>query len=57
MDVKEMVKFMENFGYEVIKKEKVDIVDKLLGRFALEEEEKTSTELLKELRNTGYEKY
>jgi len=57
MDVKEMVKFMENLGYEVIKKEKVDIVDKLLGRFALEEEEKTSTELLKELRNTGYEKY
>ena len=57
MDVKEMVKFMENFGYEVIKKEKVDIVDKLLGRFALEEEEKTSAELLKELRNTGYEKY
>jgi len=56
MDVKEMVKFMENFGYEVIKKEKVDIVDKLLGKFALEEE-KTSTELLKELRSTGYGKY
>jgi len=56
MDVKEMVKFMENLGYEVIKKEKVDIIDKLLGKFALEEE-KTSTELLKELRSTGYGKY
>lgn len=52
-----MVKFMENLGYEVIRKEKVDIVDKLLGKFALEEEEKTSTELLKELRSTGYGKY
>ncbi len=31
MDVKEMVKFMENLGYEVIRK-KVDIVDKLLGK-------------------------
>ena len=29
MDVKEMVKFMENLGYEVIKKEKVDIIDNL----------------------------
>lgn len=57
MDVKEMVKFMENLGYEVIRKEKVDIVDKLLGKFALEEEEKTSTELLKKLRSTGYGKY
>ena len=56
MDVKEMVKFMENLGYEVIKKQKVDIVDKLLGRFTLEEE-KTSTELLKELRSTEYEKH
>jgi len=56
MDVKEIAKFIENLGYEVIKKEKAGIVDKLLGRFALEEE-KTSTELLKELRSTGYEKY
>lgn len=56
MYVKEMIKLMEALGYQVKSEKKIGIVDKLLGRFQWEEE-KTSAEILKELRETGYGKY
>ena len=54
--IKEMIKLMEALGYHVKVEKKKGVVDKLLGRFQWEEE-RTSTEVLKELRETGYGKY
>lgn len=56
MYVKELLKLMENLGYQMVKEKENNIVDKLLGKFQWEEE-KTSTEVLKELREAGYGKY
>jgi archaellum biogenesis ATPase FlaH len=56
MYVKEMIKLMEALGYQVKDEKRIGVVDKLLGRFQWEEE-KTSTEVLKGLRETGYGKY
>lgn len=56
MYIKEMIKLMEALGYHVKVEKKKGVVDKLLGRFQWEEE-RTSTEVLKELRETGYGKY
>ena len=60
--LKELVKLIENFGYKVSypagKKKKASVVDELLGEFeGAIPEEKTSTEYLKELRESGYGRY
>jgi len=54
--IKEMIKLMEALGYQIKGEKKKGVVDKLLGMFQWEEE-RTSTEVLKELRETGYGKY
>lgn len=56
MQVKELIDFMDNLGYKTKARKKTNIVDKLLGKFNWEEN-KTSTQTLKELRKTGYGKY
>lgn len=56
MYLKEIIKLMETLGYQVKKEKKVGIADKFLGKFYWDEE-KTSTEILKELRESGYGKY
>ena len=59
VELKEIVKFIKNLGYEV--KTEVTgkkIVDELLGAFeGAIPEGITSTKYLKMLRETGYEKY
>jgi len=59
VELKEIIKFIKNLGYEV--KAEVtgrSIVDELLGAFeGAVPEETTSTEYLKVLRETGYGKY
>lgn len=60
--MRELVKLMENFGYKVIYSVKptagLSIVDELLGEFkGAIPEGKTSTEYLKELRESGYGRY
>ena len=63
MYLKEIVKLMENLGYKVTTKEKErkgvkSIVDELLGRFeGAIDKDMTSTELLRAMRESGYEKY
>ena len=63
MYLKEIVKLMENLGYKVTAKEKErkgvkSIVDELLGRFeGAIDEDMTSTELLRAMRESGYGKY
>ncbi|MGC8590483.1 hypothetical protein [Athalassotoga sp.] len=56
MQIKDLISFMDNLGYKAKVNKKTNIVDKLLGKFEWEEE-KTSTQILKELRKTGYGKY
>jgi len=59
--LKELVKFVENFGYRVTIKENLggeSIIEELLGAFeGVLPEDKSSTEYLKEFRETGYGKY
>jgi len=59
VELKEIIKFVKNLGYEV--KAEVSgksIVDELLGAFeGAVPRETTSTEYLKILRETGYGKY
>jgi hypothetical protein len=60
--LKELVKFVENFGYKITPtgkvKEKKSPVDELLGKFeGAVPEGMTSTEYLKKLRESGYGKY
>jgi hypothetical protein len=59
--LKELVKFVESFGYKVTypkKLKKASLVDELLGEFeGAIPEGTTSSEYLKELRESGYGKY
>lgn len=59
VELREIIKFVRNLGYEV--KAEVtgkSVVDELLGAFeGVVPEEMTSTEYLKTLRETGYGKY
>ena len=54
-----MAKVVETFGYKVVpvKKSKAGVADDLLGKFETKAEEKTSAEVIKELRESGYGKY
>jgi len=59
--LQELVEFIESFGYKVntpITRKKASVVDALLGAFegALPEG-RSSTEYLKELRESGYGRY
>jgi hypothetical protein len=58
--VGELVKLVETLQLKqkaALKREDVSLVDKLLGKFELRSEKRTSTELLKDLRESGYGKY
>ncbi len=60
--LQELVKLIENLGYTITPasptKEKISIVDELLGVFAeATPSEKTSSELIRELRESGYGRY
>lgn len=60
--LKELVRFIENFGYKVTypgeELKSSSVVDKLLGEFeGAIPEGLTSTDYLKELRESGYGKY
>jgi len=59
IELKEIIKFIKDLGYEV--KTEVtgkSVVDELLGAFeGAVPEETTSTDYLKKLRETGYGKY
>jgi hypothetical protein len=57
--IKEIIKIIENFGYDIKPLKKAEnVADELLGRFeGAIPEGKTSTALLKELRARGYGKY
>jgi hypothetical protein len=59
IELKEIVKFMKDLGYEVkVEVTAKSVVDELLGAFeGAIEEGTTSTEYLKRLRETGYGKY
>ncbi|BBJ28372.1 hypothetical protein [Athalassotoga saccharophila] len=56
MQIKDLINFIDNLGYKAKVAKKTNIVDKLLGKFEWTEE-KTSTQVLKELRKSGYGKY
>lgn len=61
--IKELVKLVENFGYKVSSPENklingTSVVDELLGEFEeATPPQKTSTEYLQELRESGYRRY
>lgn len=57
IEVKEMIKFMKNIGYERVVRRK-SVVDELLGAFkgTLPKNVK-STDYIKKMRETGYGKY
>ncbi len=59
--LQELVKLMENFGYTIsapAPTKKTGVVDELLGAFEdAIPKEKTSTEYLRELRESGYGRY
>jgi monomeric isocitrate dehydrogenase len=59
--LQELLKFVENFGYTVTAQapsKKASVIDELLGAFAdALPQDKTSTEYLKELRESGYGRY
>ena len=63
LEVKELVKLIENFGYKVSHPAEPDgkglsIVDELLGAFqGAVPKGKTSTEYLKELRESRYDRF
>ena len=59
--LKELVKQVKTLSYEepktAAKLDTKSLVDELLGRFEVKSEKTTSTELLRELRGSGYGKY
>jgi hypothetical protein len=59
--LQELLKFVENLGYTVTAQapsKKASVVDELLGAFAdALPQDKTRTEYLKELRESGYGRY
>jgi len=59
--LQELLKFIESLGYKVsapIQPEEVSVVDELLGQFAgALPAGKSSTELIRELRESGYGRY
>ena len=59
VELKEIITFVRNFGYEVkIEVTGKSVVDELLGAFERAVPEgATSTEYLKRLMETGYDKY
>lgn len=57
--IKDIIKIIENFGYEIRPTKKAkNVADELLGKFeGAMPKGKTSTALLKKLRARGYGKY
>lgn len=58
--LKKLVKLVKTLSYEKPKNAELDtksLVDELLGKFEVKSEKTTSTEPLRELRESGYGKY
>jgi len=59
--LQELLKLIENFGYTIkaaVPTKKASVVDELLGAFEdAVPQDKTSTEYLRELRESGYGRY